>query len=109
MKLPDFLTEWPCGEIMLTGHRVSLYHVISHYNEGCTAEALHELFPTLSLDHLKQVLAFYQENRAEVDEYVRRYREELERQYAEYLASERRIDWQALRERFEAMKKAESR
>jgi hypothetical protein len=30
MKLPEFLTEWPSGEIVLTSHRISLYHVMSH-------------------------------------------------------------------------------
>ncbi len=58
MKLPDFLTEWPDGEIKLTGHRISLYHVMSHHKEGYTAEMLYELFDTLTLDHIEKVLAF---------------------------------------------------
>ncbi|HEY7311742.1 MAG TPA: DUF433 domain-containing protein [Gemmataceae bacterium] len=107
MKLPAFLTEWPCGEIMLTGHRISLYHVMSHHKEGYSAKMLHERFPTLSLDHIEKVLAFARANQAEVDTYVTRYREELDRQYAEYVAAGRGIDWDELRKRFEAMKQAE--
>ena len=35
MKLPPFLTEWPYGEIMVTGHRIGLYsHVIFYHNLG---------------------------------------------------------------------------
>ena len=109
MKWPDFLTEWPCGEIMLTGHRISLYHVMSHHREGYTADMLHERFPTLSLDHIENVLAFAREHQAEVDEYVTRYRQELDRQYAEYIAAGRGINWEELRRRFEAMKNAERR
>ena len=106
MKLPKFLTEWSDGEIVLTGHRISLYHVISHHKEGYSAEMLHELFPTLTLDHIEKVLAFARENRAEVDTYVTDYRAELDRQEA---AAPRRFDWDELRKRFEAMKPAERR
>jgi uncharacterized protein (DUF433 family) len=108
MKLPDFLTQWPDGEIMLTGHRISLYHVMSHHKEGCTAEMLRELLPTVSLDHIEKVLAFARKNQAEVDAYVTRYRGELDRQYAEYVAAGRGLDWDELRKRLEAMKRAEN-
>ncbi len=87
MKLPDFLTEWPFGEIVLTGHRISLYDVMYFFNDGDTAEMLHERFPTLPLDLIEQVLAFARENQAEVDAYMTRYREDLDRQYAEHVAS----------------------
>lgn len=109
MQLPDFLTEWPDGEIMLTGHRISLYHVMSHRKEGYTAERLHELFDSLTLAHIDKVLAFVEENREEVDAYVTRYREELDRQYADYATAGRAINWDELRKRYEAMKQAEKR
>ena len=34
VNLPDFLTEWPFGEIMIKGHRIGLYHVIRRYKDG---------------------------------------------------------------------------
>ena len=34
MDLPDFLAEWPEGEIVLTGHRIGLYSVIDLYQRG---------------------------------------------------------------------------
>lgn len=107
MNLPAFLTEWPDGEIMLTGHRISLYHVMSHQQEGYTADMLLERFPTLTRDHIEKVLAFVRENWTEMEPYLAGYREKLDRQYGEYVASGRGIDWEELRERFEAMKQTE--
>jgi uncharacterized protein (DUF433 family) len=79
MNLPDFLTEWPYGEIVLTGHRIGLFHVIEDHNAGYSPERLHEEFPTLSLELIDKVLAFYRENRAEVDAYMARCQEQVER------------------------------
>ena len=82
MILPEFLTEWPHGEIVITGHRVGLYHVVKYYNEGYSPEMLHEQFPTLSVEQISKVLAFYQQNQPEVDTYVAGRRAEIERQAA---------------------------
>ena len=40
MNLPEFLTETPDCEILLTGHRVDLYHVVRCYNDGYSPEML---------------------------------------------------------------------
>ena len=80
MKLPEFLTEWPFGEIVLTGHRIGLYHVMIYHREGYTAEMLHELFPTLPLDLIEKVLVFARENQSEVDAYVDRCQAEIDEQ-----------------------------
>ena len=79
MKLPDVLIDHPDGEIRLTGHRISLYHVVDHYNQGYSPEMLAHQFPTLSLDLIHKLIGFYLENQAEVDAYVADYRAELER------------------------------
>ncbi len=105
MNLPVFLTEWPDGEIMLTGHRISLYHVVSRYKEGLSAEQLLEYYPTLSLELINQVLGFYHDNQAEVDAYVADYREELDRQ----AAAAPRVNLEELRRRYEAKKRAEAK
>jgi uncharacterized protein (DUF433 family) len=101
MQLPPFLTEWPYGEIMIAGHRIGLFSIVVHHNEGESAEQLHERYPTLSVELLEDVLAYYQSHRAEVDEYVRRYQEELDRQYA----NGKHIDLAELRRRWEARQK----
>jgi uncharacterized protein (DUF433 family) len=102
MKLPDFLTEWPFGEIVVTGHRIGLYHVISHYKEGMNVEQLHDQFDTLEPELIQKVLDFYRANQAEVDAYMAETEAELDRQ----AASRPPVDWEALRRRAEARKKA---
>jgi uncharacterized protein (DUF433 family) len=70
MNLPDFLTKLPDGEIVATGHRIGLYHLVEHYTEGDSAEMLACRYSTLSLPLVHKILAFYLENRSEVDAYV---------------------------------------
>jgi uncharacterized protein (DUF433 family) len=100
MKLPEYLREAPYGEILLTGSRIGLYHVISYYNLGESAEQLAERWQTLSLDLIKKVLAFYHENKEEVDAYVAREQAALDHLRA---TTPRRIDWEELRRRMEVM------
>jgi uncharacterized protein (DUF433 family) len=104
MKLPDFLTEWPFGEIVLTGHRIGLYDIIYFHKEGYSAEMLHEQFPSVPLDHIEKVLAFARENHAEVDAYVDRFQKEIDHLRA---TTPRLLDWDELRRKFESMKQAE--
>ena len=82
MELPDFLWQGKYGEIRLTGHRIGLYTVIRTYNEGRSAEQIHEEFPTLPVELVRDVIAFYHANRAEVDRYVAAVDAELDRQEA---------------------------
>jgi uncharacterized protein (DUF433 family) len=82
MQLPPFLTQGSLGEIRVTGHRIDLFHIIYYHNSGQSAAQLHEEFPTLSVELLEEVLAFYENNRAEVDAYVKRCQDEIERQRA---------------------------
>lgn len=70
VTLPEFLTRDPDGFIHLTGHRVGLQHLVYYYNEGYSAEMLLADYPTLSLALIHKVIAFYLENRGEVDHYV---------------------------------------
>jgi uncharacterized protein (DUF433 family) len=105
MTLPDFLVELPYNEICLKGHRINLYHVISvHVERGFGAEQLHDEYPTLTVEELNNVLEFYRHNRAEVDEYVRGYREDLDRQEAN---TPRLFDWDEMRKRWEGMQQSE--
>jgi len=84
MTLPDFLTQGPKGEIRLTGHRIDLYLIVLFYNEGHTSEMLQNEYPTLPLDLIHKVLAFYVENEAEVDAYVAEAESKIEQFRASY-------------------------
>ncbi len=82
MTLPDFLAQDADGEIRLIGHRIGLYTVVRCYKEGYSAEKIEEEFPSLPLDLVRKVIAFYRSNQAEADAYVEAYRAELQRQAA---------------------------
>jgi uncharacterized protein (DUF433 family) len=103
MNLPDFLTEWPFNNIVLTGHRIGLYHVIIAYKEGMNVERIHEEYPSLEPALIQKVLDFYHANQAEVDAYIDEVRAELDRQYA---STPRRINGEELRRRYEEKKRA---
>lgn len=70
MTLPDFLTQSADGEIRLAGHRIGLYQLVQAYDEGESAEMMASHYPTLSLSLVHKTIAFYLDNRAEVDAYV---------------------------------------
>jgi uncharacterized protein (DUF433 family) len=106
MKLPDFLIEVPYGEIRLTGHRIGLYHVVDLYNDSYSPEMLHEEFPTLPVGLINKVIAFYLENKAEVDAYMAECLAEMERRRA---ANPPRLDWDEMRRRFEEQRGAEQK
>ena len=79
MNLPEFVTQHEKGELRLTGHRIDLFHIVYFYNEGYSAEMLFGLFPTLNLALIRKVIAFYLENKAEVDAYFASCEAEIER------------------------------
>ena len=83
MNLPDFLAQDRYCYVHLAGHRIGLRHVVELYGDDYTPEMLHDHFPTLSLALLHKVIAFYLENRAEVDAYIQQRRQALDRQAAE--------------------------
>ncbi len=80
MDLPHFLTRWPDGEIVLTGHRIGLYSVLDRYGRGQTPAQIHDEFPTLELHLIQSVIAFREAHPDEVDAYVAEYRSDLQRQ-----------------------------
>jgi uncharacterized protein (DUF433 family) len=105
MTLPDFLRSDEYGEIFLVGHRITLYHIVKDYQDGCTVEMLAAAYPTLPLALLHKVIAFYLENQAEVEQYVKETRAEVERQAA---APRRGPSLAELQRRLEARRQAES-
>lgn len=82
MTLPDFLTQDSDGFIHIVGHRIGLEHLVHYYNQGDSPEALACEYPTLSLSLIHRVIAFYLDNRDEIDRYVARNQMEIDRQRA---------------------------
>lgn len=70
MTLAEFLTQDSDGYIHVAGHRIGLQDLVHYYNEGHSAEALADMFPTLTLVLVHKLIAFYLEHRADVEAYV---------------------------------------
>jgi uncharacterized protein (DUF433 family) len=68
--LPEFLSQDSGGYIHVAGHRIGLQDLVYYYNEGHSAEALWDMFPTLTLALIHKLSAFYLEHRVDVDAYV---------------------------------------
>lgn len=77
-NLPDYLEQDELGSIRLTGHRITLYHLLWYYSEGYSPEALHEQFPTLSMSLIHKTLAYYWDNKAELDAYMKAKQERID-------------------------------
>jgi uncharacterized protein (DUF433 family) len=105
MNLPDFLAQDCYGYVHFAGHRIGLRHIVELYNDDYTPEMLHAHFPTLPLALVHKVIAFYLENRGEVDAYIRQSREAVDRQAA---GPQPGPDAAELRRRMEARRPKES-
>jgi uncharacterized protein (DUF433 family) len=106
MTLPDFLTQDQDGSIHVTGHRVGLEHLVYYYNEGYSPEMLACEYPTLGLAVIYKLFAFYLENRADVDAYISKCHEELEKHKH---AAKKGPSLEELRQRFEALSRSGGR
>jgi len=67
-KIP--LREDDSGTIRVEGTRVTLDAVVLAFHEGATAEEIAERFPAISLGAIYAAIAFYLQNRVEVDAYL---------------------------------------
>ena len=81
--VPLTLTEG--GTIRVTGSRVSLDSIIHEYQQGASAEQIHESFPSLKLADIYAVISYYLNHREVVDEY-------LEQQAAKAEAIRQRVE-----------------
>lgn len=82
MNLPEFLIQDTTGEIRLAGHRIGLYTVVRSYQEGNSAEEIAAECPSLALDLVRKVIAYYLNNRTEVEGFLNAYQAELDREVA---------------------------
>jgi uncharacterized protein (DUF433 family) len=104
MQLPDFLSVDDGGFIHMTDHRIGLHHVIRNYNDGYSPEMLVLEYPTLPLSLIHKVIAFYLDNREEVDAYIARHNAEMAKLAAANPANPSLAE---LRKRFEAIQRQE--
>jgi uncharacterized protein (DUF433 family) len=102
VPLPEILHEID-GDIRVKGHRISLYDIIFAYNERWVcAHAMVFYYPTLSLDEIQKVLAFYHANEAAVHEYIAEYKARID----QIRATGKHLDVEELRRRLAAKQAA---
>jgi hypothetical protein len=58
---------------------VTLETIVIGSQMGDTIERIHRGYPTVSVSQIKEILAWYHDNKADVDEYIRLLQEEAER------------------------------
>ena len=68
--LPEFLSTDAYGYVQATGSRIGLQTIVRGYNNGYSPEMLALEYPSVSLATVHKVIAFYLENRGEVDRYL---------------------------------------
>lgn len=96
MQLEDYFefekfegTHGPVERIRIKGHRIAIEHVIAMFNEGIPVEEIPRgHYPTLNLEKVFATLTYYLQNKAQVDEYIRRGEEIEDAYYQEYLKQE---------------------
>lgn len=84
------------GVIRVAGTRVTLDTLVAAFNEGATAEEIVLQYPSLELGDVYAVIGYYLHNRAEVEQYLERRREEASRVRRE---NEARFDPKGIRDR----------
>ena len=71
------------GTIRIGETRVALESVVYHFNLGASAEEIAQKFPVLRLSEVYGAIAYFLENRKEVEEYIRNEERETEGVIAE--------------------------
>lgn len=84
------------GVIRVGGTRVTLDTLVAAFNEGATAEEIVQQYPSLELGDVYAVIGYYLHNRAEVEQYLERRREEASLVRRE---NEARFDPEGIRDR----------
>ena len=73
------LVQLENGAVRVRDSRVTLETIVYRMQVGDTIDDIHSGFPTVSTSQIKDILAWYFENKAEADEYLQQVEEESER------------------------------
>ena len=79
------LVQLENGAVRVRNSRVSLETIVVRSQKGDTIKRIHSGYPTVSTSQIQEILAWYHDNKADVDEYLRQIEAEWEkgRQWAE--------------------------
>ncbi|MBU2609950.1 MAG: DUF433 domain-containing protein [Chloroflexi bacterium] len=93
------------GVIRVGETRVTLDTVIAAFLDGATAEEISQQYPSLDLADVYSVIAYYLRQRAEIDTYLQRRREQAEKIREE---NESQFDPSGIRDRLLARRASRS-
>lgn len=85
------------GDVRIGNTRVLLDLVVRAFDEGATAEALIERFPSLSLPEVYATFTYCLQHRSEVDAYLRQ--RDQDASQVQRIVEAAQEDWQAIRGR----------
>lgn len=84
MQLEDYIDVQSPLQIRVRGHRIGIEIILGDYlEEGLSAEEIAWRYPTLNLETVHAVLAYYWRNKDDVDVYLRRVRDYEDELFAE--------------------------
>src|ERR1051325_8194160 len=73
------LVQLETGGVRVRNSRVTLETIVIRMQVGDTAEDIHRGYPTVSVTQIKEILAWYFDNPADVDEYIQQLQAEAKR------------------------------
>jgi uncharacterized protein (DUF433 family) len=84
MQLEDYFTVRAPDDIRLKGSRIGIEIILWNYlEEGLTAEAIAEDYPSLSLEQIHATLTYYWRNKDQIDSYLHTIEMDLAARYEE--------------------------
>ena len=80
MQLEEYFDFLAPNDIRIRGHRIGIESVLIDYLDmGLTAEAIHDRYPHLSVEHIYATILYYLRNVEDVQAYLQDYRDSSRR------------------------------
>ena len=73
------LVQLETGGVRVRNSRVTLETIVIRMQVGDTVDDIHRGYPTVSVSQIKQILAWYFDNKTEADEYLKQIEAEWEK------------------------------
>ncbi len=83
MALEDYFDFLDPLDIRIKGHRIGIDDVLYYYLKGYSPAAILEHYPSLNLEKIEAVIAYYHQHQSEVDEYLRAQQAWVDQQHQE--------------------------
>ncbi len=84
MQMKDYVVKLENGAYRIANTKVSLDSVIYDFKQGKTPEQIVISFPTLKLEQVYGAIAFYLQNRQDIDEYLKQSEAEFAKMSGEW-------------------------